>query len=274
MVACRIGSDPQTSDATYQRYNLADKGVRSTQAADLQGYNGRLFIAWTDNTDNKIRYKRCEGDTSIPSNSQTSPFTTSDVPVMAVYQGVLYLAFLGMTPDDDGLYPVNVATYTQTGAKFTWSGATNVTTSYYTPCFSVYGDQLYLFTIGPSGLQYKILKSGTDFDPAKTLAAGPWATAKGISVAYRGDRQWLFVNDGENNVYVKEWTAPTWLNLSGTNADVRSLDPVGVTLIPGIPSNPNVLWRVYLVWRDSLVRDTKVRPFVNEKSLRECFLEV
>jgi hypothetical protein len=57
------------------------------------------------------------------------------------------MAFLGDTVNADDSFPLYVATYTQKGNQFTWSDKAKVTNAAYTPCFSVYNDQLYLFSI-------------------------------------------------------------------------------------------------------------------------------
>lgn len=228
-----------------------------------------------------ITYKRCAGDTQIPSANISTSYQTSDVPVMAAYQGALYFAYLGPTANIDDSYPLYVGKVTQTGSNYTWASA--IQASAYvkaiTPCFSVYDEHLYLFSFDTaSNLQYQILDDTSFAFGTATTVSTPADTPTAISVASRPDKQWLLVTDDDKNAYVKEFkSTDDWVNLAQTNANVQTSVGVGVTLIPGIPKDttkPPVTWRVYVVWKDDIVRDTLYHASDDNKPLFECFLEV
>jgi len=268
--------------------------VKSDYQAEVQGYNGRMFIAWTDTEDNNfIKIKTWVSTTAITSAPVVSTkIKASNVPTLESYQGTLYMAYFDSKPSGAGSgagglgtpYPLYVRTLTQIGKDFGQWSAPVAIASYacYQPAFSIYDDTLFLFYIEDNAINYvTYIPSTQKWSPPTVVEADFKPT--GISVASRLDVQYLLASDSGNNVYVKEFSKDKkdWRGLTDSSANVQSISAVGATIIPGVPGpsagaqdDAVVPWRVYLAWRDMYPRESTAKPQDTEKILRECFLEV
>jgi hypothetical protein len=212
MLACRLGSDPRSSEPIFQSYDLTSTGdkqtaVTSDMQAEIQGYNGRMFIAWTDTDDNNIiKYKTWVSATAITSGLvQSTKIKASNVPTLEGYQGTLFMAYLDSKPSGSGTpssgnppsHPLYVRTMTQTGKDFgQWSAPASIASyACYQPCFSIYDDTLYLFYIEDNTLNYVTYIPSSQKWSAATEITADFKPA-GISVASRHDVQYLLASDG------------------------------------------------------------------------------
>jgi hypothetical protein len=283
MLACRIGSDPQYSDSSFQFYNLTTEDTTtsavSNKAAEIQGYNGRMFIAWTDNQNNNyIKYKTWVSDTDITTGKViATTIQAHDTPAMEAYQGSLFMAYVF---ENQNKYDISVVSITQKGTTipvFSASTATKVRTGLKTPydlAMSVYLDKLYLFYIDGSRIHYITYDGSSWSGPTKVDSD---FTPVSVSVASRHDIQYLVTSNNGNTVFVKEFTKPKsdWKSLTEDNANPQTNTTVGVSIVPGVQgATERRPWKAYLVWLDDYVRESTASSSDLEQKLLECFLEV
>jgi hypothetical protein len=187
------------------------------------------------------------------------PYRTVAQPILHVYKGRLYLAWLSTSPNGDQTRDVWFA-YTDNGLNWsspvrqTVNEPNNYLRSPYPPSFSILNDTLFIFWgSGPTrgdAVYYAPLKLDSIVGFV-SIHGGSWRTKIGNTLVYKIGSQWIFTTGLDFGIW--EATGHNWSsyrNLKNSPATAATSHIPAAAIVPGYPGKLGKPWRIFLLWKN------------------------